>query len=525
MAVRLDKNKEYAGEFLIEEDCWAADWVPGSLMLGGRDTCLQVYDDTPRLVFDDTAHRLSGPHNIRGRLYDGVQVMLVECYYLNPPHLALQLSPDRRISRRFVPRYVLAGRLPCDLSGLAISGIQFSIDDTAALFTDPEAFSYANDSDVAGDHDGKPDVSALLDSLMSGVQRDDRWQRKPVIAVYTGKYEVFSIDTAVGHISARHQLDRPNAVEFFDLHLQHDVQIEVDFGCSLDFKEAVRRTKQVQQFLEVVIGRLQTLTRWQLIVQDSHTVTVYETLNAEKRREGSRGTPYYLAVLIQAARNSDHFETVLKNWIRREAEWKPARHLAYRYYGKRGLSDDRDLITAATAFEYLPYPDEVLASSAEEEAMIECLRETAKKQDVNKIVRDRSLECIGNIKNRNLRQKIHYWVRTLSPSLCAKLPHFQEVAGEAVRWRNYFVHGSQKENDKTDYTNLDMLVFLTQTLQFLFVVSDLLKSGWQVEEWLTNRGGTPHPLAIFLLNYQNRVEELKRVSSNFRRQVEKKCQT
>ena len=523
MAVRLDKNKEYAGEFLIEEDSWAADWVPGSLMLGGRDTCLQVYDDTPRLVFDDTAHRLSGPHNIKGRLYDGVQVMLVECYYLNPPHLALQLSPDRRISRRFVPRYVLAGQLPYEISEPFISGVQFSIDDTAALFTDPEAFFYANDSDVAGDHEGKPDVSALLDSLISGVQRDDRWQKKPVIAVYTGKYEVFSIDTSAGHISARHQLDRPNDMEFFDLHLQHDVQIEVDFGCSLDFKEAVRRTKQVQQFLEVVIGRLQTLTSWQLVVPDNRTVTVYETLNAEIRREGSWGTPYYLAVLIQAARSPDYFATVLKNWIRREAEWKPARHLAYRYYGKRGPSDD--LITAATTFEYLPYPEDIAASSAEEKAMIECLRETAKKQDVNKIVRDRSLTCIGHIKHRSLGQKIRYWVGNLSPCLCAELPHFQEVADEAVRWRNHLVHGSQQKNDDTDYTNLDMLVFLTQTLQFLFVVSDLLKSGWQVEEWLANRGGTPHPLAIFLLNYQNRVEELKRVSSNFRRQVEKKCQT
>ena len=255
-------------------------------------------------------------------------------------------------------------------------------------------------------------------------------------------------------------------------------------------------------------------------------------LDAEWRRQDSGGTPHFQAVLIHAARHPDHFSEVLSDWLRRNTEWGTARHLVYRYYGKRGLSDNRDLITAATAFEYLPYPEDIAAASAEEKAeekaMIECLRETAKKQNVNKIVRDRALKCIGHIKNRTLRQKIHYWVRTLSPSLCAKLPHFQEVAGEAVRWRNHLVHGSQKKNDDTDdtdYTNLDMLVFLTQTLQFLFVVSDLLASGWNVGRWLADRGGTPHPLARFLLTYQDRLAKLERGSPTFKQKIEDNGQT
>ena len=524
MALSLDKDKEYAGKFLIGEDCW----VPGALLLTGRDTCLQVYDDTPRREFDDTAHRLSGPHNIRGRLYDGIQVMLVECHYLNSPHLALQLGPDRGISRRFVPRYVLVGQTPCCAPTKPfIRKVRFSIDDAPALFTDREAFGFAGQPYPVEEVDWGPDVNPLMAEILRhrNIQRDARWQGKPIIAYFTGKTEVFSIDTILGRISATHDLGQTNTMEMFDPHLQNEVVITLEFGSYLDFKEAVGRTEQLQQFLEVLIGRLQTLNNWQLMVPDNRTVTVYETLDAEIRREGSWGTPYYLAVLIHAASYPDHFSEVLLDWLCRNTEWRTARHLVYRYYGKRGLSDDRDLITAATAFEYLPYPEDIVASSAEEEAMIECLRETAKKQDVHKIVRDRSLACIGHIKHRSLGQKIRYWVGNLSPCLCAKLPHFQEVAGEAVRWRNHLVHGSQKKNDDSDYTNLDMLVFLTQTLQFLFVVSDLQKSGWQVEEWLANRGGKPHPLAIFLLNYQARVASLERVSPKFKQKIKDNGQT
>ena len=88
MALSLDKDKAYAGKFLIGEDCW----VPGSLLLAGRDTCLHLYEDAWRSPFE-------GPIHIQGKLYDGKQVMLVECLQLSIAH--------------FVPRYVLVGQLPC----------------------------------------------------------------------------------------------------------------------------------------------------------------------------------------------------------------------------------------------------------------------------------------------------------------------------------------------------------------------------------------------------------------------------
>ena len=508
MALSLDKDKAYAGKFFIEEDCW----VPGSLLLAGRDTCLHLYEDAWRSPFE-------GPIHIQGELYDGQQVMLVECLQLSIAH--------------FVPHYVLVGQLPCWAPTKPfISQVRFSIDDSPALFSDREAFGFAGQRVPAEGVDWGPDVNPLIEEILRhrNIQRDTRWHGEPIIAYFTGKTELFSVDTVWGRISAMHDLGQTNTLEMFDPHIHNEVVIVLDFGCCLlDFQEAVRRTTLVQQFLEVAIGRLQTKASWQLILPGQRTVVVHENLDAELRRQDSGGTPHFQAVLIHAARHPDHFSELLSDWLCRNTEWGTARHLVYRYYGKMWPFDDRDLITAATAFEYLPYPEDFAASSAEEKAeekaMIECLRETAKKQNVNKIVRDRALKCIGDLKNRTLRQKIHYWVRTLSPCLCAELPHFQEVADEAVRWRNHLVHGSPKKNDTTDYTNLDMLVFLTQTLQFLFVVSDLLKSGWQVEEWLANRGGTPHPLAIFLLNYQDRLAKLEYFSPKFKQKIEDNGQT
>ena len=521
MALSLDKDKAYAGKFLIEEDCW----VPGSLLLAGRDTCLHLYEDAWRSPFE-------GPIHIQGELYDGQQVMLVECLHLSIARKVLRPNTGKSSHHRFFPHYVLVGQLPCWAPTKPfISQVRFSIDDSPALFSDGEAFGFAGQLSPAEGEDWGPDVNPLIEEILRHrhIQRDTRWHREPIIAFFTGKTELFSVDTVWGRISATHDLSQTHIREMFDPydpHIHHEVVIVLDFGCGLlDFQEAVRRTTLVQQFLEVAIGRLQTKASWQLILPGQRTVVVHETLlDAEWRRQDSGGTPHFQAVLIHAARHPDHFSEVLSDWLRRNTEWGTARHLVYRYYGKRGLSDNRDLITAATAFEYLPYPEDIAASSAEEKAeekaMIACLRTAVKAQAASQTVKNRARDCIGHIKNRNLRQKIHYWVRTLSPSLCAKLPHFQEVAGEAVRWRNRLVHGSQEKNDTTDYANLDMLVFLTQTLQFLFVVSDLLASGWNVGRWLADRGGTPHPLARFLLTYQDRLAKLEYFSPTFKRKIE-----
>src|SRR6266566_1484123 len=98
---------------------------------------------------------------------------------------------------------------------------------------------------------------------------------------------------------------------------------------------------------------------------------------------------------------------------------------------------------------------------------------------------------------RCLRNRVQAMKRTL--------PNMEQLIGHCVRVRNYFVHGpSPGLSPETIY---DRAPFLTDTLEFIFAVSDLHSCGWNVDRWAAESFGRSR-LKSYLYSYRENYTRL-----------------
>jgi hypothetical protein len=108
----------------------------------------------------------------------------------------------------------------------------------------------------------------------------------------------------------------------------------------------------------------------------------------------------------------------------------------------------------------------------------------------------------------NLRSKVLYRAEIVKN-------HFPQITNEidrilvlAIKSRNYFVHGS----DDFEYEKYeDFLPLFTDTLEFIFSVSDLIECGWNPKAWLKTRPSRSHVYSYFINSLKSKINKLKQV--------------
>lgn len=162
---------------------------------------------------------------------------------------------------------------------------------------------------------------------------------------------------------------------------------------------------------------------------------------------------------------------------------------------------------AANAFDLLP--DDAVGKpelpSAAQETLSRLIEEVRKLESP---YREQFLSYINLVKGTNLRQKINARFKGLPADLQRRFPDIEFAIGHAVRARNYFVHGSKGKLSVVDTYSL--MFYLTDTLEFIFVASDLCECGWNYARWLeeANRGR----LRDYVRSYDSHLSELKKAS-------------
>jgi hypothetical protein len=89
------------------------------------------------------------------------------------------------------------------------------------------------------------------------------------------------------------------------------------------------------------------------------------------------------------------------------------------------------------------------------------------------------------------RQKIRYRARKLVEAVPEWFPSLFTVTDEAVNCRNHYVHGSRPRFDYNG--NFAAVVFLTETLEFVFGASDLIEADWDIRSWILQGATMSHP--------------------------------
>lgn len=490
-----DRRKRYSGSFTLPYGVT----VPGALRLRKSRTSLRV-----RL----TEKLPPYPHaaTVTGLTDDFVKVTCLDCligWSTGGWKHEGEVVHVYHHSDIF-PHYIAIGDRHLDPAVPSIEEVHFRIDDAESLFYDFGAFGHVFDA------------TTVIDDVLvaSKVPVKPQTGDHPMVAYFTGKLEVVSVDTAIGQLSVTYKpswtMGGPKGV-----YIKGGMTVALRPLQAITFKDCIERLFVVQRFMSLLAGRTQGVSNVQLwvgapISADNILDLKFSYPIRAKRRRGKRSwdAPHPGDLPLDAVRRTEEFERVLRNWVEREEGWRPARARYADCIAKGNRYDANRLIAAANMFDILP-EHAVPPSGQVEPALLKAkedaraiFRALAESPDRNSV-----LDAIGRVGKPSLPKKVAHRTSLVEAHLGMTLPDLQLVARTAVRYRNYFVHGS---SDGLNVSTLEpLLSFLTDALEFIFAASDLIEAGWDAKAWSKDHYGSGHSFTRFRSEYKTALRELR----------------
>ena len=470
--------------------------VQGDLILGGDTTTLDLYSTHPF-----TTHTLQDGC-ILGWLHDRTKVSLIKCITTQG------LGSGSRGKERYhyasvFPHFVVFGDEHITSADHKITGLSFHIDDAAELFQDFHAFGQVMDA------------SSYMERIVETEKvpgKNIAVGEDPMVWYFTGKYEIFRSDTALGTISATHRptftTGGPKGIK-----VENEIHLDMSFKNGVTVDEAITRINTLLRFLEIIAGRPQTLLRLAFVIQgpeaERKSLDVYWSMSPSRTADSVERAPHPADLPIQAAISPEYFGSVLAAWVARDQEWRNARfRFSAAFAHQHRFTIDR-LVGAANMFDILPSsaapPDVPLTKEMEEaraasRAQFEALPQSPERNSI--------LSALGRLGKASLKRKVRARAKLILDRIPAHFPDLEDVIDQAVDCRNYFVHSSKARLNYSD--EFDQVILFTETLEFIFAASDLIECGWDIIEWSKQSSAMSHPFDQFRLDYERRLADLKR---------------
>jgi len=326
------------------------------------------------------------------------------------------------------------------------------------------------------------------------------WDRGPIVKVVTGRATVTAFN------STTTKSPSPSGIR-----VENEVRVEIKFPGAVTLDQAIPVLFVLQSFIELVSQSKQNIDKITLAHKDGPQETplaLYLPNEDVEPVEELRPTD----ALINGGLCPTEFETTLKAWLTNDADLRSAR--------RRFLEGFRDgdhyttdrLVGAANAFDLLPercfQPRKPLAGGLE--TLLSSLRnqvqEAAAKDPEVCDHREQFLNALGRIGGLNLRAKILMRYTSIDGALKSGLADMEALIRRCVLARNYFVHGSEPHiSPKATY---DLAPFFTDTLEFIFAVSDLQSCGWNTGRW-AKESYSRSRLKLYLENYAHNIKRLR----------------
>ena len=448
--------------------------VRGKLALDGTRSSLQVWSENNALtqIWYEEMHRDVG--SIKGTLDNQNKVSLINCLALDAVLFPRIRNETAVHKANFFPHYVVFGDQHISHEEEAITGVSFILEDADILFHDPEVFGEVTTS---GESLNARNARSLIEQAILSKKTDsDIPVGKSVLLYHTGSNCVFETDTSSEKISVERD------TQHFEIHrtpsevrIDHEVSVTLNFDPAVvTFENALKRASRVSQFLELLIGRSQNLKKFTIFKEPEQKLRVYGNGFPKYDRRENESRPRFCNVLIKPAQEPEAFSVVLKNWLERDDKCRAAGNWFFSYFDKQQRYDPLRIIRAADMFNYL---HDVPGSS------------------------------------NSSRKKIRHCAKRIIEKIGDEVRDLETVAERARFCRNYYVHAEYHKNDSicVDYDrNPGFRVFLTNTLEFIFVVSDLIEAGWDVKTWWeTNSSSSYHLVGRYLRDYKENREKWK----------------
>lgn len=464
--------------------------VAGKIRLAGPNSCLEVWGK--ELLDVCTGESNESVKFVLGVLNDQNRVSLIDCVEMGssflegPPGAAYLVQGETVRHIRFFPGYMILGHDHISHEEKAIDGVSFVMGDANSLFHDHQVLGL-----VTSSKDARPLVEQIVQS--GNPARKIEVGEYPVILYYTGKSQIFDSDTVLGNISgrrvARYDIARyqvPSGAK-----IENQVFVNLRFAAAVTFHDAIQRALEVLRFFELLAGRPQNLEDLSVRKQgSSRGLQVYGSWFPRHERSENE---QIRRLLVDAVNDPKQFSDLLRNWLERRT-WRSARGRFFDCFGKELYDMDR-LIGVASAFEFLP--DCAGFDKNNPGKNIDSLHSEVKKMGVEK----------GGVIKSKLGRIINSRAQLIINEIGDKVPELPTVIKWAVDCRNEYVHGQSYGIDYGRKT--EAVIFLTDTLEFIFAASDLIESGWDIKARYKSILNGPHPFDYYLAHYKVNLQKSK----------------
>ena len=289
-----------------------------------------------------------------------------------------------------------------------------------------------------------------------------------------------------------------------------DVEIIITPNQPFDLKTALQNAFEIKEFFDLIFGREQGIVRM-ILSQNAHSgvdrsVLVYGRHFKSFNYTEDAPLPGHDLLLDPLGDICQTFQ-VLSKWTDRNPKWRIARSLAAESLGIPYYDENR-IVRAANSFDHIDSSAISVESQVSEDIQdtINVARELFKSLP-RSLERDKCLSYLGLMSGHNLRDIVRSRADVIRPAIGELLPDLEIVAEEGVNCRNYFTHSDVRKIDYSDYPHF--ISFLTETLEFVFIVSDLIDCGWNIISWLKHSMFQSHPFFAYVLDYDSRSKELR----------------
>ncbi len=458
--------------------------VLGELSIKGKDSTLTLSSDTELDL---------QPHvgTLLGESVTGQKISCVGCILIGQRN---SFRSDKALHHATIfPHYVVTGEEHIDPERADIISVRFSTEDTGLMVGDRAAFGSVF-----------PDAAVLKSMLGdSNTEVFDGAQ----VAYFNGKTTIAEVSTELGVVRIINQ-PRSSFGAADGVRIDNQVHFVIAPSQGITLQEAERRVYVLLRFLSVVAGRTQTASQFSVRTVDESATSdgAVVQLNMAPRRRDSHDVRRW-DLPIDPITRPDEFSRVMRTWIERDSD-RLAPRVRHAEGTSKGISYGVDrLVAAANLFDLLPsedvptsvaLPDNLLEVAAAAKKAFRDLPASPERESV--------LGAIGRLGSPTLNARVQHRSEIVLDELRPYFPDLSKVLRLAVKCRNYFVHGPSRG---FDYSVVQpFLPFLTDALEFTFVVADLIESGWDVQRWKHAHHSMGHPFATFRESYKEQHQRL-----------------
>ena len=406
---------------------------------------------------------------------------------------------------KIFPHFVLEGPLHLNPDDSTISKVTFKLEDGTNLFYDFDSFGTVVDA--------RPHIERV--AMAGEIDRPIPFGPEPKIVYFAGKREILSVETRLGYLRVQHNpswcLPDPRGVR-----IDNFISISVEMPEPVRFDEAITRTLRLLRFLELIIGRPQNLQTMFVHIEgnDRERLKVHWSHRPARKEEpgDERSSPQPADMLLMPVEDPEEFCRVIRFWLENDDEREDARGRFHSSFAmQRRYTVDR-LVASANMFDILPKSalpqDEVLAADlikakTDAREMFEALPPTYERNSV--------LSVLGRVGKATLKQKTRHRAQIVINEFGGRPSELLLVLDSAVDCRNHYVHGTPSKIEYNE--NFDLVIFFTNTLEFVFGASELIEGGWDIRRFAERGTTMTHPYGSYLVGYKRNLEDLKRFLS------------